>query len=629
MPLEDIIYALSKVMKNEVRDEDASLLQSQEVAPVLTTYFNEVHARPELTSLIKPQTLMYEYLSLPLEERETVERFRIENPEYLKGDGGENIGLKMQKLSENVRESLKKISGVAATLKLFNFFIEKRKNGDMFIPGFFLRKESECNRGVHNNILKHLKKRKVHDSSARNGLEQTINLVAELRPEIKEYTYFKGVCRIDVPKRVAEIFEFYLNNDFGKMSFNSRYIEKKFPKDKGYALFLSFRRIFKKEGDIKYLLKLAEKFKPSIAEHWRYRTIFRPSEPEMANLFIKAYKHWETYDRERVCFSPAYFSEKSTISEIGVNLSGCVYSKLGGDWSVLMKKAAEKEPTILKDWSYLRGRSFSLEETVKIILSGYDHWKKYEKEKNKTKFRPSFFRNEHFNEVYQNAGMRILKWKNRGYFCSWDEIIEVAFKTEPGIKEHWSQRRAFSLEYAVQVILAGYRHWREHGQNLDYFSPIWLRNKHFNELNHNAGENVLMGIYRDRSYSWSDIINPASRVEPEILKDWSVQKRILNMGSSIYDISQEFLSAYDNWRESGNNNEKFNPSYFRKTKSIIRKIVYSRFAGNWNLLVEEAAKIRPEIKENWSYNPEFSNKKKKSPSCPEKNPLVQEAPVHE
>ena len=60
-------------------------LKNVQVRDTLACFFAEKETRPELTALIWSPPLMYDYLSLEIDDREGLEELRFKNPQYLEG----------------------------------------------------------------------------------------------------------------------------------------------------------------------------------------------------------------------------------------------------------------------------------------------------------------------------------------------------------------------------------------------------------------------------------------------------------------------------------------------------------------------------------------------------------------
>ncbi len=341
MSLETIITALGKFMKNEVTAADAPLYENLEVRSVMQTYVTEQHARPDLVALIRAPSLMYEYLSLSLEEREKLETFRGERPEYLEGEGNGNYwNSRGDLISKSAYTLLRKVRCVSQVLKLFDFYLQYRKEGNFLGPNTLRDKLVDksiknLSYKVSSNVRKYFGE----------GFKELIRITSECRPEILKHTTPKDVFLIDGPQQLIRVFDYYLKNKKDGQKFLPHYIltNEDLNRDlQSLGRRVSLNATRHLPGGINELVRITERIRPEIKEYWSSRPSL--SFNDLVKRFVDGFERWYKNDREKLPFNIGY------LKKIGI----CIDTQIRriSDWDSILKEAIKINPIIREYWEY-------------------------------------------------------------------------------------------------------------------------------------------------------------------------------------------------------------------------------------------------------------------------------------
>lgn len=146
-------------------------------------------------------------------------------------------------------------------------FLQNREEGEVFNSNYWGRnkrlKERFGNLGknLYGNIKNNLKDE--------GGLEKIFELANEINPEIKKYTTFKEVLKIDGTNQLLRMFDFYLQNREEGKVFNLSYLQRdKKLKERfgnlGRNLYKNAKDNLKDEGGINHLIQLVSQQRPEI-----------------------------------------------------------------------------------------------------------------------------------------------------------------------------------------------------------------------------------------------------------------------------------------------------------------------------------------------------------------------------
>ena len=190
MTLENILTTLRLVMNGKLEQINETLLEEAGIKNALISFFAEQQVRPELTTSIKSQTLMCDYLQLKLEEKEEMERFRRSHPEYFNGQDVEIKRLDNVIKSKKSEDLIKKQMYVNQLLRIFTFYLENREEGDVLNINYLQKnqklKEKYQGLGVmlYVNAQRNLKEE--------GGINYIVQLTAQQNPEILEHWQGRG-----------------------------------------------------------------------------------------------------------------------------------------------------------------------------------------------------------------------------------------------------------------------------------------------------------------------------------------------------------------------------------------------------------------------------------------------------
>ncbi len=359
MSLENILKALEASMKGELDKTDQKLLEKRDVQNTLTTFFAEQEARPELVAQIRSQSLMYEYLQLSLEEREKLEKFREGHPHYLEGNGEECKGKSIQfTLPEKTESFSRKNRYVQQLLNIFDFYLKNRSEGVVFNTKYLTDNEAlnkefgSLGQRLYVNARNHFKDK--------GGRGKFIALAAEMNQEIMKYMTSKEVLKIDGPKQLLRIFDFYLKNRKEYDVFNLLYLQKDVALKEelgslGNRLFLKACRSLKDEGGIDTIIALATKVNPEVKKYTTFKEVIKVDGPkQLLRMFDFYLKNRKGDDVFNSIFLTGNEALKEEFGSLGQKLysNSLRHLKREGGIRFQVKLAAQERPEILEHWKY-------------------------------------------------------------------------------------------------------------------------------------------------------------------------------------------------------------------------------------------------------------------------------------
>lgn len=216
---------------------------------------------------------MAKYLSMSLEEKNELNNFRVQFPQYFMGDEDELLGNnrpeKAIKSIKSVRFARKQ-RYVSLLLKIFEFYIENRKE-EVFGPKYISfdkklkDKFGEIARALYRNSDTSLKED--------GGFSEILKLAIEVNPKIEDYLKKEDLTLNHKVSQLLEVFDFFLMNRGIKEVFSTNYIENdskvkgKFGKNFGHNLRVYANRF----GSMSELIQIAAKERPEMLRYWGYR----------------------------------------------------------------------------------------------------------------------------------------------------------------------------------------------------------------------------------------------------------------------------------------------------------------------------------------------------------------------
>jgi hypothetical protein len=557
MSLENVLIALKHSMSDTLSELDESTLKDREARDILTAHFSENEARPELTSLFVSPSLMYQYLGLELKEKEELEGFRKNSHDHLLGKG--KVELQLQKIeSERVVDLIRLERYTNQLLRIFDFYQENREEFEVFSLNN-IKKDKKIKAEFGNLGTK------IHDNSFHNfreqgGIKRIFELATEVNPEIKKYSSFKELVKMDGIPRLLEMFEFYLENRKEKELFNYSYLRR------NEALTERFgplgRRIAEganrnlednRKSGFEVLLEFAYEERPEIRDYTTLKNLFMVDAPkqltEMFDFYLgERQKDKKKRKREMECvtFNSQYLSNNKRVQKRFDGLAGRTYQasmkyfKDCGKFDHLIDIVAETRPEI-KKYAYLP--ELRKMEDTELFIKMFDFYLKHAEEE------------QAFNRSYLQSDKKLKRrFGNEGY-----NLVQRCDK----------------------------HNFKEEGRT-NYLSQL------------------------------------ASEERPEISEHWKYQEQNMGLTQNVEtEAPKELIEIFDFFLKNRSDGERFNTRYLRYNEEQIKRFgslgqkVYSaarehlREKGDILYVVELAARDRPDILEHWHYRRKSRRSKRK------------------
>ncbi len=569
---------------------------------------------------------MYEYLKLSLEEREEMEELGEDYPIYLVGEGHEFSLRKIQ--SQHAREVIRKVRYSNQTLRLFDFYLEKRQEGEIFNSSFFKhRKDKDEMHKIRTRMLMNARYNfsELEDST----WEQMITLASEVNPKIKEYTTLEGVFRIEAPLQLLRLFEYYLAHRREHELFNSTYLlinknlNKRFH-DLGTRLYSRAKRYLSpsRKNGLDLLIELAAEVNPEIK---KYRESSELLKVEGTEQLIKMFDAYLVCRKEGDRFTPHYLKENESIKKqfgnLGQKLLGRCWRFLGiRGFDHLVELASEKRPEIK---NYRDRKQLLVIEGAAQLLKIFNFYLE-ERAQGKLEgvvFSGTYVRNDPgLKQQFGNLGSSIFQKaeKNLSDSGGFQRLLKVASETDVRTRNYQDRKSLFVTEAVPKVIeffdvyLQEREQERKNGQRRLRGLVFWSQFLREHEAITAKFGKLGMSIY-DRACSlldggFSELLSAASRERP-IIVEYSRYRELFKI-----EGREDLIQAFDFYLQNRKDGEILNYTYLAKNillnkalknlgKSIVDRAQRNLCnEGGLSYLVQLAAQQRPEILHYWKYS---------------------------
>ncbi len=447
MTLETKLKALELSMHGKASEISNEIIAVEGVQDLLTTHFAEQEARPELTSSFRPQTLLYEYLQLDLEEREELEQFRIKNTKYMKGISTKNEKEDLAVNSRNVEKLVRKLRLTNQLTTMFEFYLQNRNDFEEFtISSFRNNPLFKTKFGKLGKSLDNFFRRKFKQEG---GFDYFVGLIAEERSEIKGYTDLKEVLKRDGARKLTEMFDFYLENrgDFQVFNINTEnpLFKAKFG-NLGNSLTKRFQGNFGELGGTDYLMNLVAEQRPEIKRYMDPKEIYKMDGirmlTEVFDFYLDNKEDFEVFDSNFVRRNKLVRSRFPGLTKDNLYYLFWRNFEKEGRFSYLIKLASEERPEI-KQYSDPK-RVFELDGT-RCMINIFDFYLR-NRELLQT-FNPSYISTDNlFRTKFGNLPKNIFDrfTRNFGKNEGFNHLIELLSHERPNIKVYTDQRALFS-----------------------------------------------------------------------------------------------------------------------------------------------------------------------------------------
>ena len=169
-----------------------TVINDGEKSELLTRFVKEKEIRPRLVSLITIPELMYDYLEIPEEEKENLNTYQTRHTGFLEGENkgmhSGLMGLGNNRMFSSTKKLAMKIRLSKQLIQVLDFYLKYNKDNGKPINNAYLFRDEDLNKELNN-----LGKRLTYGfhqwlyNPKELGLNQLVNLVSQVRPEIKEY----------------------------------------------------------------------------------------------------------------------------------------------------------------------------------------------------------------------------------------------------------------------------------------------------------------------------------------------------------------------------------------------------------------------------------------------------------
>jgi hypothetical protein len=408
-----------------------------------------------LADAIRIPTLKKEFSDLSLENREEIERFYENHPEYV---GGKGLELKAKSLnslvsSDEGKSFLRKSRYVHQMLGLFDFYLENREEDEKFNKNFILKnkklkeKLGRYGRNLYNRIR--------NNFGSDEGFSMLVELASEQRPEIKHYTSTRELLKIDGTNQLLKIFDFFLENrekmgvfDWNYVRRNSK-VKEEFG-DKIRLLGVRARNWLSDEGGPELLFDLAARQKPEILTYRNKGDVKKRNEEDLererreclVTRFLEVFDFYLENREEGEIFNCGYLQGNEKLRErfgfSGNNLYYLSRNVFGGrGLDGVLELATEKRPEIKR---YASMREILLLEGPQQLLRFFDFYleNRDRGEKFSTYYLKSPKMKKRFglkgNNLYMNCRNHLREEGGIQY------MVKLAAEQRPEILDHWKYR---------------------------------------------------------------------------------------------------------------------------------------------------------------------------------------------
>lgn len=316
-----------------------------------------------------------------------------------------------------------KIDGVQQILELFDYFGEHRQEGDVFNQDY-IRRDPNLKRDK-GNIGQNLYASAKDNFKENGGLQHLIDLAAEQRSEVRDYTSKAGILKVDGPRIILRNFEKFLRS-------RNRYAVFRVTKNSGEGdlVYRQAQKYYKDKGGIDYIMELACQEDSRIKEYLSMEAVVKKDAPEE---IIEEFRKWLQRRKPYETFNAKVLG--STTKGRSILSRGRNHLGAWEGFRFLLGITQKLEPEIMK---YSTFEAVLREDGPKQFVDMFNFY--MENREEGEVFDSSYLRtNKRLREEFSTAGAKLYEnalhhFKEQGGI---QFIIELAGRDNPELLQHW------------------------------------------------------------------------------------------------------------------------------------------------------------------------------------------------
>jgi len=379
---------------------------------------------------------------------------------------------------------------------------------------------------------------RIHANSVRyGGMKKFIKLAIKQKPEIKDYTTSKSVLKIDGPRLIAEMFDYFKEHRSEGQVFCTGYIshahlnDKKFKEKFGLNGQNLYARAYKNlgEGGMQSLIDLAAGQRPEIKG---YSTPPGVLKIDGLKLIAEMFDYFKEHRFENQIFNINYITNthkqdnkfKEKFGKRGQNLYGRCMKNIGSaGMRDIVDLATEQIPEMK---NYFTIRDVLKVDGPRLIAEMFDYFKEHRSEGQvfcAGYVSDTHLKDKQFKERFGIRGQNLYAraFRNLGGAGGIQQIIDFTAEQKPEMKDYITPQSALKVD-GPRLIAEMFDYFKEHREenrmfNISYITDHHKEDKRFYEIFGKRGQNLYMRSVRNMGIGgMKELIDLAVEHRPEM-----------------------------------------------------------------------------------------------------------------
>ena len=515
MTLDNVIQALDAAMKGTLTSTTACLQDIEAVQAVIAYNAEREHGKRTVVNHLTHPVLLNDYLQLPLKERDVLEQLTHENPNWLQDLSKFKILRK-----KDPRQILRRQYLVKATVKIFDFYVENRKEDQFFGP-CYVTADRALNKLYTN--LGH----KIYDTAHHNikgGFNEIIQLTKLHRPEMCNHLTSPDVFRhFDGPPQLVRLFDFYLQHRKEGQFFGAGYLcDDPLLKRRTNNLGNSVYSRSNGNSGFDALVQQTLAHCPAMRYHLTIKDVFRNFDGP-AQL-VRLFDFYLQHRKEGQWFGSGYLATKQANKEnrLGINVYTNAQSNLEGGFEELLRLAMVHRPA-MRNYLTFREVFCTIDGPAQIVRI-FDFYLQHRKKGQF--FGPGYLKDSLLRKRYKNLGINVYQNALKNFDRGFDELLELALAQRPEMHFHFTCKDVFRNIDGPEQLIRCFDFYLQHRKEGQKFGANYLQVDPLLQKRHgNLGKNAYYNSNYHLENGFDELIQITAKQRPEILQYYVRSKR--------------------------------------------------------------------------------------------------------